>query len=100
MTQQNNNRNAGQYLDEFDALGHIQPSPEWTRSVSAAMMGAVQKKKSAVNKAMLIPVLLVLLVNGFLLYSKVSPVTGNVNSREQALEQMQEELFIQSNPVK
>lgn len=99
MTTQKNNSNAGQYLDELDSLGFIQPSPEWIHSVSAAMMGTVQKKKAAVNKAMLIPVLLIIVVNGLLLFSFDGPLQGKENPRGRILEQMQAELFIQADPV-
>lgn len=99
MHKEHNTWNAGIPADEFDQMGSIQPTVEWTRSVTDAMMGTSPGKRPVVNMSLLIPVMLFIIVNGLVLFSIISPLNGKENSREENFRQMQEELFIQSHPV-
>jgi hypothetical protein len=99
MHKENNTWDAGMPADEFDQMGSIQPTAEWTRSVTDTMLGTSPGKRPVVNMALLVPVLLFIIVNGLVVFSIINPQNGKESSREQNFRQMQEELFIHNNPV-
>lgn len=100
MAKQTNRMTPEEYLKAFETMGTIQPSSEWTEAVSTALMAGLNKQQSTIRTGMILPLLLFFALNGLLVISVIAPSPSKINSRQQTLQQVQEELFIQATPIK
>lgn len=101
MKQSEPGKRAFQLLDEFERLENIQPSPEWEKTLFAKMASS-RPAYSNTNKGLTYAVVVAcfLLINTVFFLKLSGPGTNQAAQRNDVLQSISNELFINSTALK